>query len=515
MSDILIGQSFHLRFDEKNWEMKQPYPPLAPLYAASVLQENGYGVAFHDAMLARSTHEWAEKLDRHEPEIAVLYDDNFNFLTKMCLLRMREAAFTMMRMAKARNCTVVACSSDARDRKEQYLANGADYVLIGEGEPTLAELTDHLTGRGQKPLEEIEGLAYRAPEPNGAIHTTGPRPVIQDLDSLPFPAWDLVDMDRYRSVHYENHGFHSLNMVTSRGCTFGCSWCAKPIWGRHYNARSPENVVEEMQLLKDIYEPDHLWFMDDMLGIQPDWMSRFADEVEQKDVRIPFKCLNRVDLLLREGQVDALKRAGCQIVWSGVESGSQKVLDAMDKGITVEQTREATGRLKEAGIDVGFFLQFGYPGETREDINQTFQLVRDCRPDQIGVSVTYPLPGTTFYEEVRDQLDGKQNWTDSDDLALMYDGPFSSAFYEKLHRVMHHDFRMVKAWNRLTEVLDDPGSFERNHLRELLILLVYGFLRPVEWLHLELRARDAGRMLDRLKEAVPSPAKLFRSVEAT
>lgn len=488
MSDILIGQSFHLRFDEKNWEMRQPYPPLAPLYAAGVMREKGYDVAFHDAMLARSEDEWARALEREQPQFAVLYDDNFNFLTKMCLLRMREAAFTMMQMAEARDCTVIVCSSDATDRKAQYLANGADYVLVGEGEPTLAELVDHLTGRSDQPVEDIQGLAYGSPETNGGIHTTGPRPVIRDLDELPFPAWDMIDMDRYKAIHYEHHGFFSLNMVTSRGCTFGCNWCAKPIWGRHYNARSPENVAAEMRWLKETYAPDHLWFMDDMMGIQPDWMEGLADEIEKHDAQIPFKCLNRVDLLLRDGQVEALRRAGCQIVWSGVESGSQKVLDAMDKGITVEQTREATRRLKAAGIDVGFFLQFGYPGETRDDIEQTFQLVRDCRPDQIGVSITYPLPGTRFYEQVRDQLEDKQNWTDSDDLAMMYDGPFPSPFYETLHRVMHHDFRMVKAWDRLKEVIGQPSALRPDHLRELVILLGYAAVRPFERLQLELRA---------------------------
>lgn len=498
MSDILIGQSFHLRFDGKHWDMKQPYPPLAPLYAASVLRENGYDVAFHDAMLAESEAAWAEALDRVEPRFAVLYDDNFNFLTKMCLLRMREAAFTMMQMARDRGCTVIVCSSDASDRKEQYLANGADYVLVGEGEPTLLDLVGCLTGRSDQAMEDIQGLAYTDPEAPGGIRQTAPRPVMRALDDLPFPAWDLIDMNRYKSIHYQHHGYFSLNMVTSRGCTFGCNWCAKPIWGRHYNARSPENVAAEMKWLKDTYAPDHLWFMDDMMGIQPGWMSRLADEIQKQDAEIPFKCLNRVDLLLRDGQIDALRQAGCEIVWSGVESGSQEVLDAMDKGITVDQTREAAQRLKEAGIDVGFFLQFGYPGETRDDIKQTFRLVRDCRPDQIGVSVTYPLPGTKLYEQVRDQLEHKQNWTDSDDLGMMYDGPYSSAYYRKLHRVMHHDFRMVKAWDRLREVLQHPSTVSPIHVRELIILLGYGALRPFEWLQLELRARR--------------PKELFRAV---
>jgi radical SAM superfamily enzyme YgiQ (UPF0313 family) len=150
--------------------------------------------------------------------------------------------------------------------------------------------------------------------------------------------------------------------------------------------------------------------------------------------------------LLRGNDAGDLKRAGCQTVWIGAESGSQKILNAMEKGTQVEQIREASRRLHEAGIAVGFFLQFGYPGETRADIEQTLQMVRDCRPDDIGMSVSYPLPGTPFFERVKEQLGKKQNWLDSADLAMMYQGPFTTAFYRQLHTVLHKEFRARKTW---------------------------------------------------------------------
>ena len=360
MSQILLGQSYFLRFDPKLWDAMQPYPPLGTLYAASYLRQHGYEVALFDAMLAESEEEWAKALDAHQPRFAILYEDNFNYLSKMCLLRMREAAFNMIQMAKAHGCTVILCGADATDHYDLYLAKGAEYVLVGEGEETLIDLLNLLVMG--KEVKDIRGLATS----RSSLVTR--RPDISSLDALPFPAWDLVDVDRYRALWLTRHRYFSMNMVTTRGCPFHCNWCAKPIWGQRYHSRSPENVAAEMKWLKETYHPDHIWFADDILGLKPGWLPRFADAVQAQRSLIPFKCLSRADLLTRAGEVEALARAGAQTVWMGAESGSQKILDAMDKGTHLEQIHEAARRLKHAGIRVGFFLQFGYPGETREDI---------------------------------------------------------------------------------------------------------------------------------------------------
>ncbi|MFQ5854081.1 MAG: B12-binding domain-containing radical SAM protein [Anaerolineae bacterium] len=491
MAEVLFGQSYYLRFDPKLWEAMQPYPPLGTLYAASYLRERGYDVALFDAMLADSERRWAEALERHQPRYAVIFEDSFNYLSKMCLLRMRQAAFTMSEMAKERDCTVIVCGSDATDHAPKYFAHGVDYVLIGEGEVTLGELMDHLSGRTDVPLESIEGLAFpenaqrpapntQYPIPNIQPVYTPPRPIITDLDSLPFPAWDLVDIPRYQEIWYQRHGYYSMNMVTTRGCPYHCNWCAKPIWGQRYNIRSPENVVAELNWLKETYRPDHIWFADDIMGLKPGWLSRFADLVEEQEARVPFKSLNRVDLLLRDGDIDALRRAGCQIVWVGAESGSQKILDAMEKGTRVEQIYEATQRLKEADIQVGFFLQFGYPGETREDVEKTLQMVRDCRPDDIGMSVSYPLPGTKFFERVQDQLGVKQNWVDSNDLAMLYRGPFTTDFYRQLHTALHKEFRARKYWAEAKHLARRPMDFRAKHLRRMAAMVYHTVTLPVE-----------------------------------
>jgi anaerobic magnesium-protoporphyrin IX monomethyl ester cyclase len=488
MTDILLGQSYFLRFDPKLWAAMQPYPPLGTLYAASYLRERGYGVALFDAMLAESEDEWAAALDHAQPRFAVLYEDNFNYLSKMCLLRMRQAAGRMIGMARERGCTVIVGGSDATDHADLYLDHGAHYVLIGEGEQTLGELLDALTGRSQADPAAIAGLAHR--DAVGAVAHTPRRPDLKDLDALPFPAWDLVDIPRYRANWQARHGYYSMNMVTSRGCPYHCNWCAKPIWGQRYHVRSPENVVAEMVWLRDHFRPDHIWFADDIMGLKPGWAQRFADLVAEHNVRLPFKSLHRVDLLLRGDTIEALARAGAQTIWVGAESGAQHILDAMDKGTRVEQIAAATARMQVAGIKVGFFLQFGYPGETRADVEKTLQLVRDCRPDDIGMSVSYPLPGTKFHRSVQAQLGLKQNWQDSNDLDMLYQGPFSTTFYRQLHVALHKEFRARKGWRELRAAARHPGTLRPRHFRRALAVVYNMATLPL-----------ARRRLDRLAAA--------------
>jgi radical SAM superfamily enzyme YgiQ (UPF0313 family) len=273
---------------------------------------------------------------------------------------------------------------------------------------------------------------------------TRPRDIIRDLDALPRPAWDLVDVDRYRAIWRGRHGYFSMNVSTTRGCPYHCNWCAKPIYGQRYTARSPESVVDEIAWLKATYRPDHLWMADDIFGLKPGWVERFAHLTAAKKAAVPFKCLMRADGVT-DAVTGALRSARCHTVWIGAESGSQRVLDAMEKGTRVEQIRDATARLHGAGIAVGFFLQFGYPGETLDDVALTLAMVRACRPDDIGISVSYPLPGTPFHDRVKMQLGEKQNWIDSDDLALMYRGTYVPDFYRALHALVHADFRARRA----------------------------------------------------------------------
>ncbi len=458
---VLLGQAYYLRFDPKLWEAQQPYPPLGTLYAASYLRARGHRVAVFDAMLATSESEWAEALDRHRPRVAVLYEDNFNYLTKMCLLRMREAALTMIRAARARDIPVVVAGSDATDHPAIYLDAGASCVVLGEGEVTLGEVVTVLQGSRER-LKNVAGVCFR--DADGIDVRTRAREPVRQLDDLPRPAWDLVDVERYRSIWQARHGLFSMHLSTTRGCPYHCNWCAKPIYGQRYAARSPAAVAEEIAWLRQQYRPDHLWITDDIFGLAPGWIEAFADALADRRVAIPFKCLMRADQVTGR-VVAALARAACRTVWLGAESGSQRILDAMDKGIKVAQVEEAAGRLRAAGIAVGFFLQFGYPGETRDDINQTLDMVRRARPDDIGVSISYPLPGTPFHDRVRAQLGPRQNWVDSSDLGTMYRATYSTEFYRVLHQAVHAEFRVRKA-TTLTPVLRRPWTLRRAHVRQ-------------------------------------------------
>lgn len=443
---ILVGHSYFLHFDPKLEEAMQPHVPLGTVLAAAQLRDSGHDVVVFDGMLDTSEARWFELLGEHAPDAAVLFEDNFNYLSKMCLLRMRDAAATMLAAARDADCFVAVCGSDATDNEEFYLQAGADAVLRGEGDGTLAEVIAALS-RGEE-WSTVHGVSSSSPD--GDLVVAPHRRNLKDLDGLPFAALDLLDMDRYRQAWQANHGMFSINLVTTRGCPYHCNWCAKPIWGQRYNARSPENVVAEMVEIRDRYRPDHISFADDIFGLKPGWIQRFADLVDEHDVRLPFKCLSRPDLLTRKDTAEALAHAGCEEVWIGAESGSQKVLDAMEKGTTVEQIEEAAQRVHAAGYRIAFFLQFGYPGETLADIAQTLSLVRRARPDDIGISVSYPLPGTPFHERVQAELGTRRNWTDSSDLAMLFDGPYPTEFYRALHTRVHREYRlrrMISRWH--------------------------------------------------------------------
>lgn len=464
MAQILLTHSYFLHFDPKELRAMMPYPPLGTLYAASYLRSAGFSVALHDVMLAQHEGDIGEALAHHRPGVVVIYDDEFNYLTKMCLTRMREAAFAMTKIAKLRGCKVIIFSSDASDHIERYFLHGADYVICGEAEETLRQLMENLLRNSGPPVESIQGLAFMK---GNEVVRTSPRKILENLDLLPFPAWDLVELEQYRQAWKQKHGYFSLNMVTTRGCPFHCNWCAKPIYGQVYHSRSPENVVEEMLALRETANPDHIWFADDIFGLKPGWISRFDELVNARNAAIPFKCLSRADLLLKEYNIRHLKNAGCRTVWIGAESGSQKVLDAMEKGTTVEQIYEATSLLHQNNIRVGFFLQYGYPGETRDDIERTLRMVRECMPDEIGISVSYPLPGTTFFETVKAELKQKQNWIDSGDLALMFRGTYTPDFYRLLHRFTHKKFRIWEASNILRKAIARPLSLDKADLERL------------------------------------------------
>jgi len=364
----------------------------------------------------------------------------------------------------------IANSSRSPDTTMRVLDSGVEIALAGEALAELTQLLARLAARVASPEGKTgpsepawsshawparawgEGVASAvSTRRSGAAHRAA-RAELRDppADPVNEAAWDLVDVDRYRSAWQAAHGYFSLNLASSRGCSFRCAWCSKPTWGNRYLQRTPAAVATEMSYLKRAFRPDHIWFADDIFGFRTDWVSEFAGELAARDAFIPFTIQTRADLVsVRMAQ--ALQSAGCVEAWIGAESGSQKILDAMNKGTTVALNLEARERLGARGIRVGFFIQLGYPNEELEDILATRALLDAARPDDVGISVSYPLPGTPFYQQVKEQLGAKTHWQHSGDLEMMFQGTYNSDFYRAVRDLLHEQIRFQ---NRPDAALD-------------------------------------------------------------
>lgn len=448
---ILFTHSYFLKFDAKQLKTAMPYPPLGTLYAMAYLREKGYDVKLMDTMFCDSAKDIEKTIIEYKPDVFVSYDDGFNYLTKMCLTNMRDACFEMQTFAKSIGSYVITASSDSTDRYEEYLKHGADVVIIGEAEQTLLEICDAI--KEQSPIQLISGIAFN--KDNDIVKTVN-RSVIKDLNTLPAPAWDLIDITPYKNMWIKNHGYFSLNFVTTRGCPYKCNWCAKPIYGNRYNTHSPESIVMQIKKWQQRFGFTHIWFADDIFGLKPNWLKEFSECIKKEKVHIKYKIQSRADLLLEEDSVKYLAESGCNMVWMGAESGSQKILDAMDKGIKVEQIYDATRLLKKNDIHVSLFLQLGYLNETIKDIELTLKMVKDLLPDDLGISVSYPLPGTVFYEKVKEELKEKTNWTDSDELAMLFKNTYQPEFYKQLQIYIHKVFRLKIAQRSFIKLFSKP-----------------------------------------------------------
>jgi radical SAM superfamily enzyme YgiQ (UPF0313 family) len=418
----------------------QPYMPLATLYAATALRQAGIDVAAFDSMLEEAEALFPDVIAQQRPSIVAVYEDDFNFLSKMCLTRMREVAWKMAKAAREAGAVTIVHGSDSTDNPLLFLQNGFDFVCCGEAEQALVELCASIL-RNER-TTDIEGLVWIGDdgELNQGPHRLARNPT---WPALPAPARDLIDLEPYRRAWTGAHGHFSMNMVSSRGCPYHCNWCAKPISGNRFQIRSAASVAEEMKDLKTNFGAQHIWFGDDIFALDHDWMRQFAAEVTKRDAAIPFKIQSRANLMT-EQTVQHLKTAGCHEVWMGVESGSQTVLDAMDKGLNLASVIRAREFLKDAGIRACYFLQFGYPGENWKELKETIAFVRDTRPDDIGISFSYPLPGTAFYDRVRIQLGDKRNWSDSDDLCIMFKAAYKTDFYRAVRDALHAE---VDSWH--------------------------------------------------------------------
>jgi anaerobic magnesium-protoporphyrin IX monomethyl ester cyclase len=439
MVDLLLVNPLFLNRDPVEKRLMTPYFPLGLLYLAATAREAGYTVSVFDAMFHTGDQGFVAVLEKERPKVVGI----------SVLATVRAAALHLADLASRHGAAVMVGGADPTGRPESYLhhqVNGSrpvDVVVVGEGEQTLLQLLPALLNGAHKAerLREIDGLAYL--DADGQSVSTAAREHCVDLDSLPLPARDLIDIEAYRRAWRGHHEHFSLSIIATRGCPYGCKWCQKSVFGRSFRPRAPEAVAEEMRSIKMEYHPDQLRIVDDVMGIDRNWVRAWHDAVLARDAVIPFECLSRVDLMDEE-LVRLLQEAGCIRIAFGAESGSQKVLDAMNKGTRVEQIRRAAELCHRAGIEIYYYIMLGYPGEEWDDVRKTVELLKETRPDQFSSTIAYPLPSTEFFEEVKHRLLDTPDWDYTAENRLLFQREYSTRFYRWVVRWLHQEWHISR-----------------------------------------------------------------------
>jgi radical SAM superfamily enzyme YgiQ (UPF0313 family) len=413
--DILLTHGYHLAGDPAEERIMKPYVPLGILSIAAYLGREGFRAGVFDTTF-ESPSAFAHHLATHRPPLVGIY---VNMMT-------RTSALAMVRAARAAGAFVIVGGPEPPYYAAEFLAGGADAVVIGEGELTVTDLL-RLPDRSADRLRSVAGIAFR--DETGAVVTTPPRPQIADVDALPFPDRSKAPIRNYLEAWRGRHGYASLSLIAQRGCPYTCKWCSHAVYGESYRRRSPRLVVEELMHLRDAYTPDAFWFADDVFTINHRWMFEFEKELLARAGPVRYECITRADRL-NEEIVRALKSTGCTRVWIGSESGSQRILDAMSRGVRVEQVQAMTRLARSAGIEVGMFIMLGYPGETRRDIEATVRHLKKAQPDIVLTTVAYPIKGTTFYEESsRDLILPELPFAEWNDRMIGIAGRYTRRFY--------------------------------------------------------------------------------------
>ena len=413
--ELLLTHGYFLDEDPKELQIMKPYAPLGILYLSSHLRAKSFDVEVYDATFG-SRRELLGMLDTETPSTIGIYG---TLMTRRSVLEITEAA-------KVRGWRVILGGSEPASYAREYLEAGADVVVEGEGELTLEELLSSYRRSPDAELGALAGIHFR--NEDGSVTRTGSRALISDLDSQPLPDRERIDIEKYVDVWRTHHGKGSVSVITARGCPYDCRWCSHSTYGKTHRRRSAANVANEVEGLLDRYHPDMLWMADDVFTIHPGWILDYAKQMKTRGLRIPFECITRADRLNAK-VADSLAELGCFRVWIGSESGSQRILDAMERGVTVEQVRNAVELCRQRGIETGMFLMWGYQGEQLADIEATIDHVKACLPDVFLTTVSYPIKGTPYFDEVADRLVSADPWARSTDREFQIRGRHSHSYY--------------------------------------------------------------------------------------
>ena len=428
--DILLSHGYFIAEDEHEQQIMKPYPTLGLLYISSHLKARGFAVDLFDSTF-ESLAGFEAYIRRTRPSIVGLY---CNLMTKQNVLR-------QMQMCREVGAYVVLGGPEPASYAKEYLEAGAHIVVSGEGEITLEELIPHLTKHGLAGLEEVLGITFYGE--GGLLVKTPARPQIKDLSAQPWPDREAIDLDKYLDTWKTHHGLSSVSLITARGCPYTCTWCSHAVFGETHRRRTPQDVADEVAWIAERYAPDQLWYADDVLTIHPRWFLQYAAELKQRGLKIPFECISRADRI-NDRIADALAEMGCDRLWIGAESGSQRILDAMQRKARIEDVQHKTQMLQARGISVGMFIMLGYEGEEISDIEATVAHLKKSNPDIFLTTVAYPIKGTKYYHAVEDRIAAHLDWQARTDRDLVVKGRYSKRFYDHATRWMVNEVNLHK-----------------------------------------------------------------------
>lgn len=434
--DLLLAHGYFLHEDPHELKIMKPYPPLGLLYLSSFLKQKDFAVEIFDGTF-QTKAQFAHALRTKAPKLVGLYA---NLMTKFNVLE-------MIRQAKAQNCLVIVGGPDPPYYAEEYLNFGADVVVIGEGEEALQELIPILAQEKFEQLACVAGIAYK--DMRGQVQRTPARALLPNLDLLPFPDRAAIDLHQYVETWRTHHGKGAISLITSRGCPYSCTWCSHSVYGKTLRKRSPKLVAEEVELLHAEYRPDMLWYADDVFNINHKWLFEYATELLRRNLELPFECICRADRL-NEEVVAVLKAMGCTRMWLGSESGSQRLLDLMKRGVKAEHVQAMTRLAKRYGIETGKFLMWGFEDENEDDVAQTVEHVKKANPDLVLTTVSYPIKGTEYHRRMEERKLVASNgaWEHSNDRDFRIAGRHSKRYYDFVNRWMHSELALQRLHER-------------------------------------------------------------------
>jgi anaerobic magnesium-protoporphyrin IX monomethyl ester cyclase len=430
MSELLLTHGYFLYEDPKELQIMKPYAPLGILYLCSHLRQQGFDVDVFDTTFS-SRESLFQHLRTETPSAIGIYA---NLMT-------RSNVIEILKVAREAGWKTIVGGPEPGAYALEYLQAGADYVVFGEGELTMQDILAAFRAGANDSCSCIPGLAYL--DVDGIMHETAQRAQIADLDSQPWPARNAIDVGRYVKTWRDAHGKGSVNFITARGCPYKCRWCSHQVFGQTHRRRDPLLVVDEVEWLLQTYSPDMVWVSDDVFTINHKWLRDYAAEMRRRGLRIPFECISRADRLNAE-MLDLLAELGCFRVWIGSESGSQRILDAMDRGVKVEQVQQAVALTRERGIESGMFLMWGYEGEELDDIEATIKHVSVSKPDIFFTTVSYPIKGTPYYQKVADRLVQLKPWGTSSDREIKIKGRHSRTFYSYADKLLKDEVQLAR-----------------------------------------------------------------------